>query len=122
MILKKEIIEPLSKELLLPYTGIEQDWDIEMADSSRIDEFIKFYKDRSLCDNQKVALMSLILSSYDDFLNNNNLEVDKRWNEIKSIIKSERLIFVDLVEYWSLSNEIVQDNFFRITPLLRKLK
>lgn len=122
MILKKEIIEPLSKELLLPYTGIEQDWDIEMADSNRIDEFIKFYKDRSLCDNQKVALMSLILSSYDDFLNNNNLEVDKRWNEIKSIIKSERLIFVDLVEYWSLSNEIVQDNFFRITPLLRKLK
>ncbi|MBW3518534.1 hypothetical protein [Flavobacterium sp. NKUCC04_CG] len=120
--MKKEIIEPLSKELLLPYTGIEQDWDIEMADSSRIDEFIKFYKDRSLCDNQKVALMSLILSSYDDFLNNNNLEVDKRWNEIKSIIKSERLIFVDLVEYWSLSNEIVQDNFFRITPLLRKLK
>ena len=121
MILKKEIIEQLSKELLLPYTGIEQDWDIEMADSRRLDEFIKFYMESNLCDDQKVAVMSLILSSYDDLLNENNLEIDDRWNKIKSILKSERIIFVTLMNYWSLSNEVEENNFFRITPLLRNI-
>ncbi|MDR7130073.1 hypothetical protein J2X69_002420 [Algoriphagus sp. 4150] len=122
MILKKEIIEQLSKELLLPYTGMEQDWEIEMADSNRIDEFVKFYKESNLCDDKKNAVMSLILSSYDDLLNENNLEIDDKWNEIKSILKSERIIFVDLVDYWSLNNEVEEDNLFRITPLMRNIK
>ena len=114
-------MEQLSKELSLPYTGTEQDWDIEMADSNRIDEFIKFYKESHLCDDKKVAVMSLILASYDDLLNENNLEIDDRWNEIKSILKSEMIIFVDLIDYWSLSNE-EEDNLFQITPLVRNIK
>lgn len=122
MILKKEIIEQLSKDLSLPYKGIEQDWDIEMADSNRIDEFIKFYRKSSLCDDKKVAVMSLILSSYEDFLNENDLEVDNRWDDIKSIFESERVIFINLISYWSLSNEVEEDNLFRITPLLRNVK
>ncbi|MCH5718261.1 hypothetical protein [Niabella hibiscisoli] len=122
MILKKEIIEQLSKELLLPYTGTEQDWGIEMADSNRIDEFIKFYKESNLYDDKKIAVMSLILSSYDDLLNENNLEIDDRWNEIKSILKYEKIIFVDLIDYWLLSNEVEKGNLFRITPLMRNLK
>lgn len=31
MILKKETIATLSKKLSLPYTGTEQDWDIEIT-------------------------------------------------------------------------------------------
>lgn len=122
MILKKEIIEQLSKELSLPYTGIEQDWDIEMANSNRIDEFLKFYKGSNLSDNKKVATMSLILASYEDLLNENNKEIDDRWNEIKSILEYEKVIFADLIDYWSLSNELGVDNLFQITPLLRNLK
>lgn len=122
MILKKEIIEQLSKELSLPYKGSEQDWDIEMADHNRIDEFIKFYKENKLCDDEKVAVMSLILSSYDDLLNENDLEIDDKWNEIKSILISEKIIFVDLIDYWALSNEVEEDNLFRITPFIRNIK
>ena len=122
MILKKEIIKHLSKELSLPYIGIEQDWDIEMADSNRITEFIKFYKESNLCDDKKVAVMALILSSYDDLLNENNLVIDDRCNEIKSILESERVIFIDLINYWSLSNEVEEDNLFRITLLMRNIK
>lgn len=122
MILKKEIIEQLSKEISLPYTGIEQDWDIEMADSNRIDEFVKFYKKGSLCVDKKVALMSLILSSYEDFLNESDLEIDNRWDDIKSILEPDRVIFVDLINYWSLSNEVEDDNLFRISPLIRSVK
>lgn len=122
MILKKEIIEQLSKELSLPFTGIEQDWDIEMANSSRISEFLKFYQQNNLSTDEKVAIMSLILASYENFLNENDLEIDYRWNEIKTILESEKSIFIDLVAYWSLRNEIKEDNFFQITPLMRNVK
>lgn len=122
MILKKEIIEQLSKELSLPFTGIEQDWEIEMADSNRINDFLEFYNQNDLSTDKKVAVISLILASYEDFLNENVLEIDDRWNEIKFILESERLIFIDLINYWSLSNEVEEDNLFRITPLIRSIK
>ncbi len=122
MILKKEIIEQLSKELSLPYTGIEQDWDIEMANSNRINDFLKFYQKNDLSADKQVAVMSLILASYEEFLNENDLEIDDRWYEIKSILESKRVIFVDLINYWSLCNEIDEDNLFRITPFVRNIK
>lgn len=121
MILKKEIIEQLSKELSLPFTGIEQDWDLEMANSNRISDFLKFYKQNNLSVSKKIAVMSLILASYNDFLNENNLENDDKWNEIKSVLKSEKMIFDVLIDYWSLSNELEEDNLFRITPLIRQI-
>ncbi|WP_257667165.1 hypothetical protein [Parapedobacter tibetensis] len=123
MILKKEIVEQLSKELSLPFTGIEQDWSIEMANSNRIDDFLKFYQQNDLSEDKKNAVMSIILASYEDFLHeNNDLEIGDRWNEIKSILESERAIFADLINYWSLNNEVEEDNLFLITPLVRKLK
>lgn len=115
-------MEQLSKELALPYTGTEQDWEIEMANSNRINDFVQFYQQNDLSVDKKVAVMSLILASYEDFLNENDLEIDDRWNEIKSILKSERVIFVDLIDYWSLNNEVEEDNLFRTTPLMRNIK
>lgn len=122
MILKKEIIEQLSKELSLPFIGIEQDWDIEMADSNRINDFLKFYHQNDLSADKISGVMSLILASYEDFLNENDLEIDERWNDIKFILESKRVILIDLINYWSLSNEVEKDNFFRITPLMRNIK
>lgn len=43
-------------------------------------------------------------------------------SEIKSILESERVIFIDLINYWSLSNEVEEDNLFRITLLMRNIK
>lgn len=120
MILKKEIIEQISKELSLPFTGMEQDWDIEMANSNRINDFLKFYIESDLSNNKKIAVMSLILASYDNFLNDNDLEIDERWNKIKLILESEKVIFADLINYWSLDNEVT--DIFRITPLLRTIR
>ncbi|MGE8299104.1 MAG: hypothetical protein ACN6OW_05980 [Sphingobacterium paramultivorum] len=58
------------------YIGREQDWDIEMVDSNRKNEFIDLYHQYDLGFEEKVALMSLITASYDDFLNENNVEID----------------------------------------------
>jgi hypothetical protein len=120
MILRKEIIEQLSKDLSLPYMGFEQDWDVELADKNRVDEFIFFYNENDLSAEMKYATMSIILASYDDFLNDKELYRDYRWYEIEKILKSEKEVFRDLIEYWTIDSEV--ENAFRITPLLREAK
>lgn len=120
MILRNEIIEQLSAKLSLPYMGIEQNWDVELADKNRIDEFISFYNENDLSAEMKYAIMSILLASYDDFLNDKELDIDYRWHEIKKILKSEKEVFSDLIVYWAVDSEI--ENIFRITPLIRKAK
>lgn len=122
MILKKETIEKLSKDLSLPYTGVEQDWYLEMANSNRITDFLNFYKQNNLTINEKIALMSLILSSYDDYLNEKNLLIDERWEEIKNNLESEKIIFVELIDYWASNKNSEKNNIFKITPLILFLK
>jgi len=121
VLLEKEAINFLNKVFLLPYTGQEQDWDIEMADSQRLDEFICYYQSNSLSENKKYALIALILASYDDFLSENNIEVDKRWKTIESLLNSDINLYTELIDYWSLTQE-KGTNYFRITPLIREIK
>lgn len=118
--LKKIIIKQISKELSLPFTGIEQDWDIEISDPNRIDDFLNFYSKIDLSSDEKFAVMSLIVASYEEFLNENTLNIDDRWSKIKLILESEVDIFIDLINYWSLSNEV--DDLFKVTPLIRDIK
>ena len=107
MILKLEVIESLSKRLELPYTGIEQDWDIEMANPDRIEEFLSYLKNTELDKSEKIAMMSLIIASFEDLLNED--ETNERqcdlWNNIKIMLESDFELFSDIITYWSLIDE-----------------
>jgi len=122
IILKTEIVKQLSKELSLPFVGTEQDWDIEMADPNRVKDFLEFYRQHDLSADEKVAVMALILASYDEFLSDSDLEVDGSWEEIKTILESQMTIFVELIDYWSLPRETNDHDLFRITPLVKGCK
>ena len=121
VIVKKEVIEQLSEELSLPYTGVEQDWDIEMADPGRVDDFNEFYAENELSVDKKVAVMSLLLASYEDYLCENDLVVDSKWSKIESMLISEMPIFKDLIDYWSLNDNSTRGDVFHITPLVREI-
>ena len=71
----KELMD-LSFKLGLPVQGDEPDWDLQdwewdFADSHRIEDFIKVYNQEAITNNQKTALMALIVESYDVFLHEN---------------------------------------------------
>ena len=119
-ILKRESIEVVSQKLSLSVTGAEQDWDIELANSSRIDKFLAvFRQDSSLTIEQKYALMALILASYQDALQEGK-PLNDGWNYVKEILKNDSN-YCDLVDYWSLPNEKNEDDLFEITPYIRLL-
>jgi hypothetical protein len=66
MYLTIEAITSLNRALHLPATGREQDWDIELEDMNRVGEFIGYLADHPLNDDEKRALMALIVSSLED--------------------------------------------------------
>ena len=119
MILDRKAIESLNSKLSLQITGLEQDWDVELADPKRLGEFISFYQRTALSFDEKKALMSLILASYDELLNKNGISKNELWHEIASLIRSEKELFRELLDYWALKKEIDPENYFKLTPLIR---
>lgn len=123
IILRKDAVEYINKIFSFQCIGIEQDWELEMANPSRINEFMSFYLDTQLSVDRKRALMALILASYDDLLNETKLGVyaNELWNKIKHVLESEKDIFSDLIAYWSCEKEINPDNYFKLTPFIREI-
>lgn len=120
MFLRRETIERLCKELSLPCKGNEQDWDIELADKNRVDEFISFYNDNDLSIDMRYGTMSILPASYDDLLDDTGIDRDYRWREIERMLKSDKQVFLELVDYWAIEHEVA--DLFRITPLVREVR
>ncbi|MCU6798118.1 hypothetical protein OB236_38930 [Paenibacillus sp. WQ 127069] len=110
----ENLIVKLNLPALDPYS---QDWDLEMADSSRVAEFISFYEEQVLSENERFGLMALIIASYDDFISSGN-EPDLVWSKIRYYLIQDFVIHKNTILYWVLEdNEI--DNCFAVTPLMR---
>jgi hypothetical protein len=117
-VLKKKAIDFLNQYFKLPAKGNEQDWDVELADSNRIKEFLNGYRG-DFTGDVKLALMALILASYEDFLHENK-ENSNIENEIKEIFDDDILLFADLLKYWALQDEEKREGLFNITNFVRK--
>lgn len=122
MILKKGAIEKLSKRLNFPFTGVEQDWAVEFADPKRLNEFIKYYQEEGLNQDEKIALMALILSSYNDLLDMQDKIQLEFGDQIKKMIIGGAVDFSELINYWSLEDETETEMLFKITPFVRQIK
>ena len=114
-----EAIKKLTKELKLG-DNYSQDWEYEVTDPDRLDEFIRHYHCGQLSDVEKFTLMLLILASYDDWLCVRHHGVDY-WEDIKKILIQDEALHRNTVKYWSCEGNNIED-CFSITPLIRSLK
>lgn len=117
IIFKRDTISYLNRQLYLPYSEHVQDWDVEMADHERIQEFVDFFNTQTtLTSDQQTAIVALILASYDDLLNVTGHN-EKIWADIALILKENISDLHDLLNYWTSD----KDDKFRITALLKSL-
>ncbi|MBN8822318.1 MULTISPECIES: hypothetical protein [unclassified Spirosoma] len=120
-ILTQQAINIVSQKLHLPITGLEQDWDIELADSSRIDEFLTLFKqDNNLDNEQKYVLMALILASCDDALQEGKALSRDSWTYIEWVLKTHS-IYHALIDYWGLPTSKNENDLFALTPYIRAI-
>ncbi len=101
MFITKDSIDFLNSKLRLPATGDEQDWDIELADKNRIEEFVDYLTTESLTDEQKFALMALIIASYEVLLVSINKLYTPLWHRIAITLVSEKQLYQPIIDYWT---------------------
>ncbi|MBC7807393.1 MAG: hypothetical protein H7145_14735 [Akkermansiaceae bacterium] len=118
----REAIERLNTVLHLPFTEGMQDWDVELADASRLGEFCALYETGGLDFKERFALMRLIVASLDDLLSVGDPGgAPELVTRVIRVLRKDCALHFHTVEYWCLLEEDDPENVFAVTPLLRQV-
>ncbi|MBP3610798.1 MAG: hypothetical protein J6J42_10755 [Lachnospiraceae bacterium] len=117
----KETINRLTNELKLIGTDkYTQDWEYEVANVERLQDYIEYYQKEDRNSNEKVALMRIMLEAYNDYVIMNPNEI-MYWNTIKQLLEQDFCIHSETIKYWSCEEEELE-NCFAITAFVRTIK
>lgn len=98
-----------------------QDWPLEIANPSRLDEFVKAYDEDWLDDDDRFAIVKLITASFDEA----RPEImEAIWPAIREILERHTTLHGHTIYYWSCwdaedTNDPEQQ--FRASPYLRRI-
>jgi len=95
----REAIESLAERLELPFDDSMQDWEWEVADPNRIDEFLHLYEQGSLTDDERFALMETIIQSFEDLTH--RPESDPRWGTVLDTLSLNSDLHISTIWYWA---------------------
>lgn len=114
----KEAILSLAKRLNLPYHDNMQDWEYEVADVERIDDFLNAYDLNDITEDERFLLIEMLFQSFEEM---NNFEKDTRWYRTLSLVENNLDLHTQTVLYWANDVEPFEDSW-NITPFIRKLR
>jgi hypothetical protein len=117
-----EAQKKLSERLGFHWYEDTQDWDLIESDSARIREFLQIYKSDDLSDDEKFALMELIVSSFDDLIEEGgNINTEGIWTDCKHILVNECWLHITTIHYWSSLEDKDPKKGFPITEYIRPI-
>jgi hypothetical protein len=99
---------------------LTQDWELVYADANRVGEFLDLYEDESLTEDDRFALMALIVASFDDLLTAGraNKAISDRF---RHCLSTDFCLHKATIHYWCLLDESDANKVFRATPFMREI-
>ena len=97
-----------------------QDWEIELSDGARLREFVDSYTTLDLNDDERFALMALIVASADDALDFDH-PIDDLWPKIHELLIRDRDLHESTIHYWCCPDATSLEGQFLITPRIRSV-
>jgi hypothetical protein len=110
--------QALARRFGLPYSDTMQDWEWEVADAERFDEFLAVYDATRLNDAERYSLMEVLVQCVEDLAIAGRAEI--AWTAIETRLRSNPL-HRPTVEYWSCPGESDLEAMFRISSWMRRL-
>lgn len=98
----------------------DQDWELCVCEKHRVQEFIDFYLSKNLSNTTKQALMSLIIASYDLYLEEYPDEYSM-WSFIHKILSVEGDLHWHTIFYWSCESDGANYEGWNVTRRMREL-
>ncbi len=118
----------LAQQLNLPYEHWMQDWEIEVADATKLDIFINYFQESFLSKEQQFALMELILHSLEDFLqlvdNEDSFSLqdfDVYWQQIRQVLFDEQELYFYVIKEFYVYEAETNDELMLLSPFIRGL-
>ncbi|MEM9542606.1 MAG: hypothetical protein AAGA60_24325 [Cyanobacteria bacterium P01_E01_bin.42] len=117
-----EAIDSLAIRFNLRNTGHMQDWEYEVADAKRIDEFVAAYENEPLSEDEKFTLMEIIIQSFEDLSAFEKLDNNPLWMKILQAVECNINLHIHTVWYWAdPENESDENDLWVVTPFFRKI-
>ncbi len=104
----------------LPYDPFSQDWEWEVADPARFDEFVDAYVSGVLDEDERLALMEMLIQCVED-LDLPSLASSPQWHSVATLLLTHSGLHANSVRYWSCLGERDLENCFRVSSPMRGL-
>lgn len=109
----------LALRFALPFAEDMQDWEWEVADVERFDEFIGVYRLASLSDDERFSLMEMLIQCTEDMTLQSNYAA--AWSTIEPLLLSRPDLHRSTVAYWACLHEAEPVARFRVSGNMRQL-
>jgi hypothetical protein len=112
----------LAKRLGLPPPPLDYDWELAVADPTRINEFVALYESGGLTDDERFTLMEVILNSVIDAAHiDTSILTSKVWQRILTLLEQNIESHIYSVWYYSdVEQDDVEDSWW-IAPFMRPI-
>ncbi len=115
-------IDSLARRFDLPNHPGMQDWEFEVADPARLDEFLAAYDDGTLDDDERFTLMMTIIESCETAFGEtgHTQNNDRQWHRVLEYIRRDVDLHIYSLWYWADPDNATDDSWI-VAPDLRKL-
>jgi hypothetical protein len=96
-----------------------QDWEWEVADPWRLDEFLAGYLSGELSADERFTIMATLLQCFES--SGLDLERDPRWTRVALALDADIDLHAWTVWYWSCLERPDPAHGFRVTPYVRRI-
>lgn len=110
-------INYLNEKLRLPASGSEQDWEIELADHRRIEEFIRVHEATVETVDVQQALVALLVASFEDALWKGSFD-KQLWLKTEEIVSANTELYKPVLKQWIRDAD---GDGFRISTMIEGL-
>jgi RimJ/RimL family protein N-acetyltransferase len=112
-------IDALAKRFGLENSPGMQDWEWQVADPDRIDEFLAAYESGALTDDERFTLMETILQSFEELPH--PVDEDPRLPRLLALLRHNLALHRHTIWQWSAYQVGDLDEDFQVSPYMRTL-
>lgn len=103
----------------LTYSSDMQDWEWEVADSQRFQEFLTTYRSSQLSDEERYSLMEILVQCVENMGLPSQATI--AWSELEPLLMGAAQLHGATIEYWSCRAATSPECQFKVSPLMRKV-
>ena len=98
-----------------------QDWEFEVADPSRLEEFLVALEGDAMTDDERFTLSQTVMQCFDDLAaSNNDVAAMGQWQRFVRVVRARPELHAYTLCYWAALDSAFEDAFC-ISGLVRPL-